>query len=478
MFQLLYPLGLLAAIGVLVPILVHLWNIKSGKTLKIGSVALLGLPSNQRSRSLKITNWPLLLLRCLLIFLIAFLLAAPAYRTKQSTSAKPGWILVEKANLPKLWNSNKKQLDSLILKGYELHDFDVNFARIDLKDTLTKFSRSAKPPLSYYSLLKQLDPEKGRRMYLYTDNRLSRFDEKPPVLNLDLNWKFLPADSATSSWVADAYQANNQRFIKTKAHSTATGNYYSNEALSAPDTAGLHVDTTTLTVQIFQRNSSTDAAFVKAAVLALRQYTGRSIKVRSINSLAQVRNKASLVFYLSEQQPNASEIKDLPKGTTLFQYEGKKVQSMNSIIQDELGLALSPASLYKRTFSSANQGQNIWLDATGNPVLSLDSLSGIKRYHFYSRFQPDWNDLVWTEGMVLFLAPVVLPQAAADYAFRQDQRSSLVAHVSSPITAVKALNNNGISYVQKSLSTWLWWIVFLVLFLERWLSYRKNVQVI
>jgi hypothetical protein len=149
MFQLLYPLGLLAAIGVLVPILVHLWNIKSGKTLKIGSVALLGLPSNQRSRSLKITNWPLLLLRCLLIFLIAFLLAAPAYRTKQSTSAKPGWILVEKANLPKLWNSNKKQLDSLILKGYELHDFDVNFARIDLKDTLTKFSRSAKPPLSY-----------------------------------------------------------------------------------------------------------------------------------------------------------------------------------------------------------------------------------------------------------------------------------------------------------------------------------------
>jgi hypothetical protein len=480
MFQLLYPIGLLAAIGIVLPILIHLWDIKSGKTLKIGSVAFLGVPSNLRSRSLKITDLPLLLLRCLLIGLIALLLAAPAYRQKLATTTQPGWILVEKSNFNKLWRNKRKQLDSLILKGYEIHDFDLNFARLQLSDTSSKFSRSASRPLSYYSLLKQLDGQhqQVRKVYAFADNRLSRFEGKQPVLHLDLNWIFLPADSTETTWISDSYQTNNQVYKQTIAHSTSTGTYFSSAQLSLKDTAGLQVDTANFIVQIYQHQASIDAGFVKAAVLALRQYTGRKIEVRIINSAKQISADAKLVFWLSDQQPSAADIKNLPQGSAVFQYAGNKIEKLNSSIQDQLGIALNGAELYKRTTYTTQPIQDVWVDAAGNPILSLDAKSGIKRYKFYSRFRPDWNNLVWTNGMVLFLTPIVLPQAAAQFAFQPDHRSLTAVQEFKPLLAQTDVKAEHTKYAQRSLSPWFWWLAFVLLFLERWFSYRKNVRIL
>jgi hypothetical protein len=480
MLQLLYPLGLFAAIGVLMPILIHLWNIKSGKTLKVGSITFLGAASNQRSTSFRITDWPLLLLRSLLIGLIAFLLAEPAYHKKLANQAQAGWILVEKANFKKLWRSNRKQLDSLIVKGYEVHDFDVNFAKLVLKDTMTTFSRSANPALSYYSLLKQLDSEQGqiRKLYLYTDNRLSRFDGQLPTLNLDVIWAFLPNDNTETSWVSNTYQTNNQVFKKIVAHSSSAGTYFTSAESKTKDTALMQVDTANILIQIYQRNVSLDAGFIKAAVLALRDYTNRKIQVQNINSPKQISKQAKLLFWLSDQQPLSSEMNVLSKETMIFQYAGTKVQKVNSTIQDELGTALENSELYKRTEITTLPDQNIWIDAAGMPLLSLETNAGIKRYKFYSRFRPDWNNLAWTNGMVLFLTPLILPPAAADYAFQQNQRSLNAVNSLQPLVTKNNFKAEQTRSVQQSLSSWLWWLVFLLLILERWISYRKNVQVI
>jgi len=479
MFELLYPIGLIAATGILLPILVHLWNIKSGKTLKIGSIALLGVPANQRSRSLKISDWPLLLLRCLLIGLIAFLLAKPAYKKKLAATAQAGWILVEQSSLNKLWRTNRKQLDSLIRKGYEIHNFDVGFARLELKDTLTKYSKSAARPLSYYALLKQLDSQQqGKRLYVYADNRLSRFEGKQPVLHLDVNWSFLPVDSTKTSWVEETYETSNQQIRQTIAHSSSSGTYFSTAQLRQGDTLGLHVERGSMLVQIYHKQAAVDAGFVNAALRALKQYTGRNIEIQQINSFKEIRNHAQLVFWLAEQQPSAAEIKNLPSGTTVFEYAGAKVQNVNSTIQDDKGVGLERAELYKRTAYSTPTGQNIWVDAAGNPLLALDSDSGIKRYQFYSRFRPDWNNLVWTNGMVLFLTPIIFPQAAAETAFKPDQRSLAIATETKPVKAQNEVSAEHTSFLQQSLSSWFWWLAFMLLFLERWISYRKNVQII
>ena len=72
-----YTIGFLAATGIIVPLIVHLWNVKKGKTLKIGSIILLGESAKQSSKSFQIKDWLLFLLRSLLIIIIAFLLAEP-----------------------------------------------------------------------------------------------------------------------------------------------------------------------------------------------------------------------------------------------------------------------------------------------------------------------------------------------------------------------------------------------------------------
>lgn len=491
MFQLLYPIGLLAAIGIILPVLIHLWNIKSGKTLKIGSVAFLGVPSNQQSRSFRITDWPLLLLRCLLICFLAFLLANPTQRQQIKASEQPGWILVEKANFRKLWSSKRKQLDSLILKGYEIHDFDVNFSKLELKDTLNEAPGSSAVALPYYSLIRQLDSqmEPGKRAYVYTDNNSFRFQGKQPIIHLDLKWSFLPNARKDTSWVADSYATSNRMVKTTTAHSTAAGTYYT-AALVQPAAEDAQVDTSSVLVQVYQKQASLDAAYLRAAVLALGQFTNRKIVLQNISSFKQIKSNGSLVFWLSEQQPSAAEMQRLPKGVSFFEYAGTKIQEkgtkvhtagtkiqkVNSLIQDQNGLALEDAELYKRTEPTSDTAQNIWLDAAGIPVLSLTTTSGIKRYEFYSRFRPDWNNLAWTNGMVLFLTPIILPEAAAEIAFHEDQRSRSATTMRMPLLAGSSTTAITNSYVQQSLSSWFWWIAFILLLLERWLTYRKNVQ--
>ena len=80
--QLLYPIGLLALAGLIIPVIIHLWSVKTGKTLKIGSINLLGESANATSKSLKITDWLLFVLRCLLLIIIGLMLAQPLWQKK------------------------------------------------------------------------------------------------------------------------------------------------------------------------------------------------------------------------------------------------------------------------------------------------------------------------------------------------------------------------------------------------------------
>jgi hypothetical protein len=477
MFSVLSPLALFAGLGILIPLLIHLWNIKSGKTLKIGSIAFLGDPSNQRSSSLRITDWPLLLLRCLLILCIALILAAPVYQAKLSAAERPGWILVEKSEFRNLWSKQRKQLDSLLAKGYEIHDFDVNFRKLELADTISVFSTSAEAPLTYFALLKQLEAqlEPGRKVYLYVHNLATRFASKSPALHLDLYWNLLPAVRRDTSWDSGTYRTIDQLIVRSTAHSSAAGTYYKTERMRTMDTAGYQIDTAAIQVQFYDDHGDTDGRYVRAAVGALRQYTRRRIELRGIGNLQESKPNA-LVFWLSGKAPAATEISRLPQGTRLFQYAGGQVQSVASNIKDHNGVALEQSELYKRIAHGNSAGRAIWSDASGAPVLNMETVQGKQVYKFYSRFRPDWNNLVWSDNMVLFLLPMVLPEANATAAFKQDRRS--LAELLNPKfrDTEQRTKTAPVVYVQKSISSWFWWVAFLLLILERWLSYRRNLR--
>ena len=125
MFQLLNPIWLFGISGIIIPLLIHLWNVKKGKTLKIGSVSLLGESSRQNARSLRLLDLLLLLLRCLLIIIVSILLAEPVWISSNSASRKGGWILIEKDNFTETYSNFQKEIDSLDQAGFDLHLFEA-----------------------------------------------------------------------------------------------------------------------------------------------------------------------------------------------------------------------------------------------------------------------------------------------------------------------------------------------------------------
>lgn len=440
MLQFLYPIGLLAAIGIIVPVVIHLWNIKSGKTLKIGSIALLGTASNQRSSHLKIADWPLLLLRCLLLLLLALVLAGPLYRASTKSAEQPGWILLEKQNLGILWKKNRTEIDSLIKKGYEIRDLHPGFGKLQLKDTGTVFSRPAATPLSYFSFIRQLNAEKqpGAKVYLYTDKQLSRFDGTQPSTTLDLKWRFFEADTSGMD-----------------------------KRISEPDTSKL-------LVLINANGLQTDAAYLRAAVNAIADFTKRDITIKAIRSLGQVTKEATLVFWLSEKTLSSAELKQLPDGVSFFNYAGLKTEQLQSVIQYQPGTSTKDIALYRRKQFNGQAYQSVWTDGFGTPLLTLDS-SAIKHYQFYSRFNQSWTDLVWSNGLVEALLPLVIPHLEPEPGFNNNaDKTRAIYTVPLPARGTVKTKTAAILYQSQPLSSFVWWLIIIVFFIERWITYRKT----
>lgn len=465
MLQFLYPVGLLAAAGILIPVIIHLWNIKNGKTIKVGSISLMVVPARQRSRSVRINDWPLLLLRCLLILLTAFLIAAPVFKQEKAQAEKPGWILVEKQGFSTLWAKNKTRLEALIKKGFEIRDFNAGFTQLELKDTATVFSRPAARPLSYFSLIRQLDAAlpAGTKVYLYTDQRLNRFEGDIPASHLNLSWMVVPFPDKVITWPQVAVQLNDGSITQQTAVSTIAGTVYHKEKVRK---AALPIDTGRIRVLISNQHTP-DAAYIKAAVLAIADYTQRRIEVKDIQSLSQIK-KNDVVFWLAALTP--AQISKMPSGITLLNYAGAKAEKIKSLLIDKSGNPLPDVSVFQR-IKFRGTDPAVWKDSYGVPLLTRDH----KHYTFYSRFNQNWTNLVWTNELVTALLPLIIPEQENGFTERSSSLR-IIDHMPELANPGGQKSAALTTTEQKSLSALLWWLLLLVFLTERLVSYRKNDQ--
>ncbi len=91
MIHLLQPLWLGAMAAIAAPVVLHFWNDRRGKVLRIGSISLLTATSQRVAWSRRLSQWWLLLLRCMLLALLAVLMAGPYWR--RTGSHVKGWVL-------------------------------------------------------------------------------------------------------------------------------------------------------------------------------------------------------------------------------------------------------------------------------------------------------------------------------------------------------------------------------------------------
>ncbi|MFC3562779.1 BatA domain-containing protein [Pedobacter jamesrossensis] len=449
--QLLYPIGLLALAGLIIPLIIHLWNVKESKTLKIGSISLLGASARTSSKSFRITDWLLFILRCLLVILIAFLLTQPYIRKTINSKNKGGWILVEKSKFPEVFKNNRKQIDSLIKINYEIHDFNLGFDLLTLKDTIAPENRKQANEVKYSALISEINSKipSGSSVYLYANQPLNQFDDELPSINYKLNWKPINQTDTISNWITQFADK------KYEAKSTPSSVYYN--ALN-------NENTSVISVTIYDETGN-DAKYIKAALNAISSFSKRKIEINQQNKSFDVG------FWLSEKAVSNSFKNSIKAGGSLFEYETGKIISEKSIINTEAG----SVDLNKR-LTSAKPFTKLWTDGFGNSILSEEKKDRLNILHFYSRLNPQWNDLVWNEIFVKTIMPIVITDKKnSDFGFEDnlnDQRKMPLIQtenieINKGEKQVNITTDEPVNYI-------FWTAALLILALERILSFRKK----
>ncbi|MFC1225947.1 BatA domain-containing protein [Pedobacter sp. BG31] len=445
------PIGLLALAGLIVPLIIHLWNVKQGKTLKIGSIALLGESSKASAKSFKINDWLLFLLRCLLLGILAFSLAKPYLKKIIPTEKKTGWILLDSATFKEVFKSNKNTIDSLLNKGYEIHDFNVGFKALTLKDTAEHQSEKF-DNIDYSDLLhaaNQFIPA-GASVYLFADRRLTRFGDELPILHYQLNWIPLNQTDTLRSWIAG--YAGKKYEAKSNPSNTTYQDLHSGDEVP-------------IKIAIHQASGTPDGKYVIAALKAIGSFTDRKIV---INPPAE---KADIGFWLSADAVAANFKSSITTNGTLFQYEnGKIIEEPSFIKLDGHHIKLS------KRMASPGSAEKIWTDGFGNAILTEEKTKNLHIFHFYSRFNPQWNDLVWDGLFVKALMPMVIStENTAEFGFENNavdqRRLSARRTVAFQPGDIQSTSKN----TQNVLLQPLFWAVALLIFVtERILSFRKK----
>jgi hypothetical protein len=503
LLQLINPIWLFAIGGISIPLIIHLWNIKKGKTLKIGSISLLGESSRQSARSLKLIDLLLLFLRCLMLIILALILAGPVWNSKINTSINKGWILIEKENLTQTYTQFKAEIDSLSGLGYEFHFFEPGFKSAKLQDALKEktFNKGSSQLLPYWSLIKLLDNEipESTKALLLTPNRLNRLGAERPLVSHPITWKtYTPFDS-TATWIENAWFTESDSVKVKIAASNPAGTTYSTITIDPAsknisfaidiqngnanlkfkdnqqgDSLPVMIDTSTIRIAIYTDKFKNDAGYLKAAISAIKKYTGRKIKLNEY-STTNIPSGQNIVFWLSESA--------VPPGiiplNSLFVYEKGKMETVSS------KLKLSPAvsviqkdiDLYKQINYSEPGGRGfpVWENGYGKPVLDLQMENKLSVYHFYSRFNPDWNELVWSDDFPKALIPIILPEESESEVNPSDKSIATEAQFAPVFIKEnnRAFDKNQES--QKNLKNQFWLALILIFALERYLTFRNNL---
>lgn len=497
--HLLNPIWLFTAAAIIIPVVVHLWNIRPGKVLKVGSTLLVQAASRRSSRSFKLLDVLLLILRCLLLVLLTMLLALPVLQQRIMAAKVKGWVMLPKEQFSETYRYYKTSIDSLTSAGYEFHFFNTGFpkaglsrllaGRKDLKTIDTVLSM----PSAYWSLLQQLDNQvpSSRKVYLFTTNTSDHFNSARPEIGFNLNWKtYTPADSV-SNWIQGAWFTANNTIRVVKGTSKPSGTRYQydnigvnrgNSQFNVNVTGGIpvvslndfkssvKVDTSTQTIAIYTDRYQADADYLKAALDAVAQFTQRKTTVKQYTNANTIPKGQSWVFWLSDQ-PYPARLSQAT--TSIVAYQAGKPQNVSSWINavDNFSLpdGTEQVSLFKE-IRAKTAGKIIWKDGFGNPILSMEDKAGI--YRLYTHFNPTWNDLVWNNSFPRLILQLVNPKNDADSAGH-----NRIVMPAAQIQPAKIVENHTLTdrfIVTKNLGLYFWLALVVVFFTERWLATKHK----
>ncbi len=477
--------------AVAIPLIIHWWNNRQQKTLLVGSIAFLASDTKQRVQNRRIDEWLLLIVRCVMIILLSLLLAQPVWKKVAEANKEKGWVLAERNMLQQNYDQHKTLIDSLMQAGYTFRYFEPGFKQERWPDALQPSRDSVhNTVISYRTLFVAADRQAptGVPLYIFTGNRLQQFTGVQPATARRVQWHTaVPADSVVT-FIKQAYLTTTDsiRVItgNSDVHATsyttqqlprlpgATNNYHvgiqnGQLAVAVNNADYIPVDTTTLNITLFTDRYNSDLKYCKAALEAIQQFTQKRIRLVTVNTIAGIPQKQDWLFWLSEQpMPGKSG------AANIFRYDTGKIADTQTWIS--FPGSNTAISLYKRAASvNTFAGNIVWKDGFGEPLLVAENRDAQQVYHFFSHFDPAWNDLPWSERFPALMLQLVLPA--------QNDRSAMYDRRGIAEQQVQVWQDTDHDAIEKEITpettdlTKVCWLLLFVLFItERILSYAKQ----
>lgn len=483
MFSFLQPIWLYAIAGIVIPIAIHFWNIKEGKAFPVGSIILLEKSTKKYTRTLRINEWLLLLLRCLLIIFLACLLAKPV--KQQIFDQQKGWVLLDKENTNAVYQHFKTAVDSLLNAGYTLRRFDNKFEPISLKDALAS-ADTISSQTAYWSLIKKVNNKvpSSFPVYVFTADHLKNFRGARPQVSANIKWYAYSQDSSVKQ-IVKAWITDEKNIRVMLANSTSQGNMFiyedvqtnqersseykissSNGALSVAynNQQPVIVDTAIMHISIYAGKYRQDANYIKASLDAIQQFTKKNIQTNVITNISSVAQKNDWLFWLS----NGPVPKNIA-AKNILQYVQGKEQPVSSVINIS-----QPIAIKKRIAADSlpEASTILWKDGFGDPLLIKEESGNINIYHFYSHFNPQWNDLVWNDVFPSLLLRLIFKDDIENINNAYDDIRTVDVHQMQP-AYIKA-GHKPTSFASEDISVVCWVIIFLLFCVERMLSFKTK----
>ncbi|WBA41363.1 BatA domain-containing protein [Hymenobacter canadensis] len=433
--------GWLALLALAVPVAIHLWNRRPGRTVQVGSVRWLQAAANRRLRNLRLEQLALLLLRAAIVGLVALALAGPQWQRQRPARPVRGLVLLAPEVLhPAVLPGLRPTLDSLRRRGYELRQFAPNFRPISATawqqpDSLALLRPTAGGlPDDYWLRARQAaDSFPGRPLRVLSGAALPHFRGARPALPARITWQTVPLPDS-SIWLAQAGQLSTDSLRLLVGSSQEEGTTFRMVRLARPRSSGslavaglpglryqagsparlqqagqpaVPVQTEPLRVVLYADGRHAAAArYLRAALQAVAPGLARPLEIRTMTPAADLSTSPDWLFWLSDQPVPAAWLARARQGGHLWQETAAAGASVATRLHlaGLLPDAAAPVDVLQLDTSRTPTNQTvIWQTGTGQPVLLREAAGRGSRYLLRTRLQPAWTSLPETAALPTLL---------------------------------------------------------------------------
>ncbi len=511
MLQFVIPAALLAAAGLIVPVLIHLWR-PPARTIRLGSLRFLNTVPGRRLRDLRWRDRLLLVVRVTLLIALAVLLAQPLW--VHVALGPQRWAL--RSPGAKFDAAAQRTWDERLAQGYQPRWLAPGFP-----DASNGGPAPAGAWMDAWSLLREADARvaPASQLAIFAPPRLALLrGERPALAHSEAAWVATPAADANfpDAWLESLSVARDGRGLRGMIGSTSeTGTRSSLLVIAAPaDTPAVTDVATGATLELRKTNDLVsgrlttskpeawlparvwrpvraaivhgparveDVRYLGAAIRAAAEVAGREItlEVRE-ETTTTILPEADWVFRIGVAPLSAPLSRVLAENSVNVvsdaPLEAAEESAQTWFVAPEDPADVDGLRLWKRVAPARDARTVIWSDGFGAPLLTYSGEGRAERWQFLSRFHPEWSDWVRSGAFPGWIRSLVLRDFAAANHPARDRRLADARQIE-PARAARDLE--AVTLTQPAdrttdLHAWLWSIGALLLALERWLSLRSS----